>query len=146
MITTKPLIPRCVVCRNPMHKKLSGEYECRRVACGVPAKRPRAKRPGPPRRVSVLRNREYLDWLKERKCVACLRAGTLCENPVMDPAHGPSAGARVKGPDNEAIPLCRYHHREQHNIGWPDFEARYRFSREKEAAAHYAVWLLVKGE
>lgn len=48
---------------------------------------------------------------------------------IIDPAHGPSAGARVKGPDNEAIPLCRHHHTEQHQIGWPAFESKYGYER-----------------
>ena len=61
---------------------------------------------------------------------------------ISDPAHGPVNGRGSKGPDNEAIPLCRYHHEEQHRLGWPAFESKYGFSREKEAAAHYAAFLL----
>lgn len=63
---------------------------------------------------------------------------------VIDPAHGPVNGRGSKGPDNEAISLCRQHHAEQHQIGWPEFETTYGFSREKEAASHYASWLLLK--
>ena len=101
-----------------------------------------------PRRVFVHRDREYLDWLMVRGCVACFiehgrlhwKGGVLC-----DPAHGPSAGKGLKGPDKEAIPLCRHHHVEQHGIGWQEFEAKYSFSREHEAEAHYAVYQLEKG-
>ena len=95
-----------------------------------------------PRRVSVHRDREYLDWLKARLCIACLPGSANCLLRDCDPAHGPSAGKGLKGPDNEAIPLCRHHHVEQHSIGWQEFESKYQFSREREAAAHYAVYQL----
>ena len=97
-----------------------------------------------PRRTSVPRDRKYLDWLRERRCVACQsHRGTVYGfSTQVDPAHGPSAAMRVKGPDSSAIPLCRHHHQEQHQIGWKDFEAKYGFSREKEAASHYALYLL----
>jgi hypothetical protein len=51
---------------------------------------------------------------------------------------------RSKGPDNEAIPLCRAHHVEQHEIGWAEFEENYGFSREKEAAAHWAAFEMIR--
>ena len=57
---------------------------------------------------------------------------------IVDPAHGPPASLRVKGPDNEAIPLTRWYHEEQTRIGWSAFEEKYAFSRAEEAAAHYA--------
>lgn len=91
-----------------------------------------------PRRTKQHRDRDYLDWLKERMCAVCLFIGPC------DPAHGPVAGTRLKGPDKESIPLCRPHHDEQHALTWPVFEVKYGFSREREAAAHYAVYLLSK--
>ena len=101
-----------------------------------------------PRRVSALRDRQYLDWLKDRWCVACIagrdHAPSRAGGFVCDPAHGPVNGRGSKGPDNEAIPLCRHHHDEQHRVGWSAFEERYGFSREKEAATHYAAYLLVR--
>jgi len=97
----------------------------------------KAKRTAP-RRVAVLRDRQFLDWLITERCVACLNPEPDQE---CDPAHGPSNGTGSKGPDNGAIPLCRHHHAEQHQIGWPLFEAKYGFSREKEAAAHYAAYI-----
>jgi hypothetical protein len=94
-----------------------------------------------PRRVSVLRDRGYLNWLRyEARCVVCKNWCFCCDS--CEPAHGPVNGRGSKGPDNEAIPLCRYHHEEQHRLGWPAFESKYGFSREKEAAAHYAAFLL----
>jgi hypothetical protein len=107
-----------------------------------------------PRRVSALRDREYLDWLSlDCRCVACQRIGIRPGTQVfadhrlfriIDPAHGPVNGGRSKGPDNEAVPLCRHHHDEQHRVGWPAFEAKYGFSREKEAKTHWAAFQLTK--
>ena len=97
-----------------------------------------------PRRVSVDRNPEYLAWLRERQCVACARSCNpmLMEImwPIIDAAHGPVNGRGSKGPDSGAIPLCRHHHIEQHQIGWQLFERKYGISREKEAAAHFALF------
>lgn len=114
---------------------------------------PPKKRRSKPRRVGVERNPGYLAWLRERFCVACVALrgeATRWEKlpkpvPVCsDPAHGPVNGMRSKGPDSGAIPLCRHHHIEQHQIGWPAFQAKYGFSREKEAAAHLALYLIVR--
>jgi hypothetical protein len=49
-----------------------------------------------------------------------------------------------KGPDNECVPLCRMHHNEQHQIGWPAFEQRHGLHREREAAAHYRSYQIWK--
>ena len=37
-------------------------------------------------------------------------AGFPTELRLSDPAHGPANGLSSKGPDNEAVPLCRFHH------------------------------------
>ena len=106
------------------------------------------KKRAKPRRVSVLRDRGYLDWLSaECLCVACVllkmiyrdRKCASGSGPV-DPAHGPVNGMRSKGPDDGAIPLCRQHHTEQHEIGWEAFETKYGFSREAEAKTHFAAF------
>lgn len=62
----------------------------------------------------------------------------------IDPAHGPVNGGSSKGPDDGAIPLCRYHHEEMERLRWPKFEAKYGFSRATEAKAHYAAYLLTR--
>lgn len=145
MITRTGVKPRCDVCRHGMHKTLSGAFECRRAACGKPAKPIKAKR-AKPRKTTVMRDRKYLDWLKTRRCVVCDCSPLSMDGlfAIIDPAHGPSAGMRVKGPDKEACPLCRHHHSEQHSIGWPDFEAKYKIDREREAAIHYGLYLLLR--
>ena len=109
-----------------------------------------------PRR-GPLRDPGYLRFLREEgRCVACRfwlvrygapGAGTgyptarTC-SCACDLAHGPVNGKSSKGPDNEAIPLCRAHHDEQHRLGWPAFEAHYGFSWEREAAVWWAAWLI----
>lgn len=119
--------------------------------------RPKARR-AKPRRVSVLRDRKYLNWLRdEGKCVACIsvalsrgateEAAKYYANMPCDPAHGPPAGMKVKGPDNDALPLCRPHHNEQTIMvgGWKAFEAKYGIDRAKEAATHYSAYLIMTG-
>jgi hypothetical protein len=120
----------------------------------VPLKRsgrPRSVR-RKPRRVSVNRDRAYLRFLaSECTCVAC---GSAVANRFSDcvadgcgpvqAAHGPVNGMRSKGPDDGAVPLGLRHHAEQHGIGWPAFEERYGFSREKEAATHHAAYVIWK--
>jgi hypothetical protein len=61
------------------------------------------KRPGGPRR-GPLRSPKYLAFLRSHGwCVICGASG-------CDPAHGPVNGLSSKGPDNEAVPMCRKHH------------------------------------
>jgi hypothetical protein len=107
-----------------------------------------------PRRVSVLRDRGYLDWISaECTCVVCwlllptVKRHTQVERMferIIDPAHGPVNGRGSKGADNEAIPLCRTHHDEQHQIGWSAFDAKYGIDRAHEARTHYAAYLIWK--
>jgi len=114
----------------------------------VPIPRRRKK----PRQVSVVRDRKYLDWLHDRRCVACVKMNrSLSEEwfvcgRLADPAHGPPNGLGSKGPDDGAIPLGRKHHEEQTRIGWVEFEDKYMFYREAEAKAHYAAFKLVGAE
>ncbi len=81
-------------------------------------KKPNAKRPGKARRVSVVRDQPYMDWLKPKPCVACMASGHKAEAYAMmprtsDPAHtAKTNGMRSKGPDSSCIPLCRFHHQE----------------------------------
>ena len=77
-------------------------------------------------------------------CEAGVMAAIRCVMTACDPAHGPVNGKGSKGPDNEALPLCRVHHAEQHRVGWPAFEARYGFSREGEAAVWWLAWKIYR--
>lgn len=64
-------------------------------------------------------DREYLDWIKEQRCV-------VCNDTPCDPAHTTTVGAN--GSDYDAIPLCRLHHSEQHSRGVKTFAELYCFS------------------
>jgi len=104
-----------------------------------PIPRKRAK----PRRVSVNRDPGYLAFLREEGvCGIALGFTGRSGKGHCDPAHGPLNGRASKGPDNGAVPLCRAHHDEQTRIGWPAFEQKYGFNREREAAAWYAAYLI----
>src|ERR1019366_649502 len=114
----------------------------------IPRGSPPAKKRAKPRRVSVLRCRKYLDWPSaECRCVVCRIAHTtrmdvpthsLWMLEFIDPAHGPVNGGNSKGPDNEAIALCRFHHNEMESLRWPAFQEQYGFERAAEADALYA--------
>ncbi len=104
-------------------------------------KRPNAKRPGPARRVSVVRDRAFLNELTMCYCEVGLLFGSEQCSRITDAAHGPVNGASSKGGDDGAISLCRTHHREQHALTWPAFEAKYGIDRAAIAAEHYARYL-----
>ncbi len=102
------------------------------------------RRKGPPRRVSVVRNKDFLEHLRLGVCeVAKSEHGSnWCSLPPFksDPAHGPVNGFGSKGGDDGAISLCRTHHREQHAIGWPAFEKKYGIDRAMIAALRYSAF------
>lgn len=118
--------------------------------------RPRARRPGAPRRgpanipADEWRNEGYLEFLREQcKCVACMHVDRASVRRYLggvsacEPMHGPPNGKSQKGPDAGAIPGCRAHHIEQTRIGWPAFEEKYGFDRETEAATHFTTYTLL---
>jgi hypothetical protein len=95
------------------------------------------------------RNPAYRQFLREEgRCVACPSADYTMLRKYLtvqcDPAHGPPNGKGSKGPDAGCIPLCRAHHEEQHQMGWPAFEAQYGFNREREAAAWWKAFQIWK--
>jgi len=102
------------------------------------------RRRGGKRRVSVDRNPEYRAWLRERKCVVCLKIGTLCERVQCDPCHTTVNGTGSKGPDSGCYPGCRFHHTEQHQVGMKDFEAKYGIDLKHEAEFHFAAFSLLR--
>lgn len=146
--------PLCGVCRMPLHRKLNGDMECRRAACGRPTAKPRAKRATARR--GPERDQSYMDWLKERKCVVCLRLKInwwqhvpvldRAYYAIIDPAHTVNNGRGCKGPDSSCIPLCRMHHDEMDGrlskriTTKEAFAAKYDLDLAKEAAAHWAIY------
>lgn len=121
----------------------------------------RSRKPIPRKRATPrrgpLRDRGYLNFLAtEGQCVACrehcIRHGysggcKACRDLSIghcDPAHGPANGLGSKGPDNEALPLCREHHEYQTGIGVTKFGVLYRFNWLIEAATWYDAYQIYK--
>lgn len=72
-----------------------------------------------------IRSPQHLQWVRGHECAArdhsCL--GALEAAHVRSQTNG---GMGVKPSDTYAIPLCSWHHREQHNIGEKQFEVRHK--------------------
>jgi len=64
---------------------------------------------------AVLRDREYLDWLRTQPCILTGQLGHDAE--TVDPAHIGTSGKGIKSPDNEALPVIHSLHLEAHNTG-----------------------------
>ena len=85
------------------------------------------------------RDPAYCAWIRTLPCLLCdnlavldwIDAGKPCGGPV-ECAHVRSRGAG--GPDvANTVPLCRKHHRQQHDIGIRSFERIYGISLELKA-------------
>ena len=129
--------------RRALHvRSREGVGRGRRMSVRIPIKKRRAGvRRGP---VGVpsekWRNSRYLKFLREfGYCAVCASSG-------CDPCHGPVNGMSSKGPDAEAIPMCREHHNEQTRLGWPKFEDAHGFDRKTIARLWWNSFILQKGE
>lgn len=61
-----------------------------------------------------------------------------CEARDVEQAHAKSRGAG--GTWRDSLPLCRAHHREQHQLGLLTFETKYGVDLRSLAAATVALW------
>ena len=141
---------------SAQHQETSRRQE---VIRRTPIKRsttPIPRRRKRPRRVSVLRDQAYMDWLKKQKCVVC-KILKMCyrdrrcasgSGPI-DPAHTVSNGRSSKGPDSSCIPLCRHHHDEMDGrlstaiTTKEQFAAKYGLDLANEARAHFFAFKLL---
>lgn len=98
----------------------------------------------PPKRQKVrsgIARAPQREWPRHRKFVrghACCVPG--CQDGPIEFAHvrtGTDGGTALKPSDTHGISLCVEHHREQHQIGEPAFERRYRIDM-KALAAEFA--------
>ncbi len=119
----------------------------------------RKRRKGGPRRVSVVRDQKYRNFLRWKKCVACISVATSrgrdeasareYANMPSDAAHTLNNGRSSKGPDDSCIPLCRHHHDEMDGRLTTKITTKAAFARKYGldlaaiAAEHYARF---KGE
>ena len=77
-------------------------------------------------------NRDLLDRIKTQHCF-------ICGNWPSDPCHIKSVGSG--GPDEtwNVVPMCRFHHTEQHAIGWVSMWSKYVIIRMKLASMGWEV-------
>lgn len=85
--------------------------------------------------------RGFLQWLRGRDCLC---AGPHCLGKI-EAAHVDYAGDKGMGTkvsDRYAIPLCSFHHREQHQHGWQTFEREWLLGGSAYAAAnlYWSAW------
>lgn len=69
-----------------------------------------------------IRDPKLLAEIKKRPCL-------VCSMGPCDPAHHVSRGAGGDDTEANVAPLCRAHHREQHDIGIETFTEKYRAYR-----------------
>lgn len=103
-----------------------------------------------PRRVSVVRDQKYMDWLKQEVCIACRYRypgggdWMTCQLTPSEPAHTVNNGASSKGPDSSCVPACNRHHSEMDGrlgtkiVTKEQFAAKYGLDLAALAAEHYA--------
>ena len=80
------------------------------------------------------RSEEYKAFIRRQPCL-------ICEYPNSEHHHetlNSKKGMALKGPDNEALPLCTIHHRERHRIGRDTFFKKYGFLYES-----WKTWVMV---
>lgn len=98
-----------------------------------------------------------MKWLRNRACVTCVALKMIYRDRLcasgsgpIDPAHTVNNGMKSKGPDSSCIPLCRHHHDEMDGrlstaiTTKEQFAAKYEIDLEREAATHYALYLIDK--
>ena len=64
------------------------------------------------------KDRKLLNEIKSQDCI-------ICETSPCDPAHIKSVKSGGDDVEHNVVPLCRVHHREQHDIGHYRFALRY---------------------
>ena len=62
-----------------------------------------------------IRNRKYLDWIRQQPCVISGLRGNHFE--TVDPAHIGTLGKGIKSGDDEVLPLRHSYHVEGHQSG-----------------------------
>ena len=61
----------------------------------------------------ILRDRKYLNWLREQRCIITGMAWVSSE--TVDPVHIGTAGKGIKSPDDQALPIRHSIHQEMHS-------------------------------
>ncbi len=71
------------------------------------------------------RDPEYREWIRSLPCTVEASAWANRCDDVIECAHVRTRGAGGDDRGN-TVPLCRWHHRQQHRIGIRSFESVYR--------------------
>jgi len=80
-------------------------------------------KPEPMGRDKRIRSPAHLGWVRSHAC--CVPG---CDGRPIEAAHvrsGTDGGTGIKPGDMWAISLCAAHHRDQHQVGEPEFERRH---------------------
>lgn len=91
----------------------------------------------------------FLQWIRGRPCLfadsgKCDGKRQSCHLDFagkvdgVDPALGKGTSSKVA--DRYAVPMCAYHHRLQHDKGWPAFMALMGVTREMLMLAAARLW------
>ena len=86
---------------------------------------------------------QFLQHVRGYNCACVENDPTGCGGKIQA-AHvrrGSDGGAGMKPGDNFAIPLCEWHHHEQHSIGEQSFEVRHRFKMLQIADRLWRRWI-----
>jgi hypothetical protein len=90
------------------------------------------------REAPQIRSAGHCQWIRGHWCV--IDHPTMCQGGI-ECAHvrtGTDGGTSLKPSDCWTIPLCRFHHAEQHRKGERAFEQLYKIDMKKIAAALWA--------
>lgn len=86
----------------------------------------------------------YLAWLRKRVCFISLQCPAHeCTGKVRACHYDPwgDKGMGTKVSDNAALPMCDGAHAEQTDqLGWPKFEAKYKFDGRHVVSAYWLRW------
>ena len=63
----------------------------------------------------MIRDRNYLDWLRHQRCILTGRSGS--DDETVDPVHIGTAGKSIKSSDDEVLPVLHTYHAIGHQHG-----------------------------
>ena len=86
------------------------------------------------------RNRPYLDMVRGEICAVNSADPTHCMG-VTEAAHLEVYGKAIKASDYLTVPLCTYHHREQHQLGIAPFQIQHAINLWEVSTRLLVRWL-----
>jgi hypothetical protein len=82
---------------------------------------------------------QFLQWLRGRQCAV---NGAECSGKIeaAHVDHGGDKGMGTKVSDKFAVPMCSFHHLNQHSRGWLTFQAKHDIDALAAARAYWWAW------